>query len=336
MHLRICIWWLSIIALSIVCIVLLLILSFRIRTMLQESKSTTAAAPSTGRFVQSADVRVFIQETGPSLGEPIIFIHGVGSWGGLWQETTAFFAAKGYRTITVDLPPFGFSERPLDATYSRANQAERIIGVLDALHLPQAIFVGHSFGAGPTVEAAIRNPKRVKALIIVDGALGVDEEKSEKTKSSTIQHLLSIQPLRNGIVASTLTNPLLTKSIFQSFLAKKEAATPERIKVLQQPMVVKGSTNAVGTWLYTFLAVPEKGKSVIGKNYAKLSMPVLLLWGDADTVTPPEQAYYLKSIIPYSNLVMLHAAGHIPQIEAVEEFNNSLFLFTEQYKAVTN
>ena len=55
-------------------------------------------------------------------------------------------------------------------------------------------------------------------------------------------------------------------------------------------------------------------------------MPVTLLWGDLDTITPPAQAKALEALLPRRRLVMLQGVGHIPQIEDVAAFNGALML----------
>ena len=56
-------------------------------------------------------------------------------------------------------------------------------------------------------------------------------------------------------------------------------------------------------------------------------MPVKLIWGDKDTITPLWQGERLKQSIPQSSLAVLHGLGHIPQIEDPEVFNRALLAF---------
>ena len=53
-------------------------------------------------------------------------------------------------------------------------------------------------------------------------------------------------------------------------------------------------------------------------------MPVTILWGDKDTVTPLEQAHDLKGLLPQAKLTILPGLGHIPQIEGPAAFNDAL------------
>src|SRR5215203_1665725 len=149
-------------------LLVVVILLFTVQANLRESKTRQEAAPSTGHFVQAGDVELFIQEMGPANRQPILFIHGTAAWSGLWRETMTPLAEAGYRCIAIDIPPFGFSERPSTPSYDNASQAKRIVALLDELKIERAILFGHSFGGGATLETALMIPDRIDALVLLD------------------------------------------------------------------------------------------------------------------------------------------------------------------------
>ena len=116
-------------------------------------------------------------------------------------------AAAGFHVIALDLPPFGFSDRP--GSYTRQDQAARINDVLDQLKAAPAIIVGHSFGAGAATELAMRYPDRARALVLVDAALGLTAAPSDAP--------WIIQPkwIREILVSLTITNPVATKTLLE-------------------------------------------------------------------------------------------------------------------------
>jgi len=67
-------------------------------------------------------------------------------------------AEAGYRCIALDIPPFGYSERPSTPAYDNADQAKRIVALMDSLGIEHAILLGHSFGGGTTMEIALMIP----------------------------------------------------------------------------------------------------------------------------------------------------------------------------------
>ena len=117
--------------------------------------------PGNVRELEHAIERAVILADGPV----ILFIHGTAAWSGLWRETMAPLAEAGYRCIAIDIPPFGYSERPTTPSYGNADQARRIVSLLDALGIERAILLGHSFGGGATMECSVD---------IINNFVGVD------------------------------------------------------------------------------------------------------------------------------------------------------------------
>src|SRR5262249_23201258 len=139
----------------------------------RETVKAEDGAPRTGRYVAAGDVAMFVQEVGRAEGTAVVFVHGTGAWSETWRESLATLAEAGYRAIAIDLPPFGYSQRPAQPLYGKHDQGKRIVAALDALGIRQAVLVGHSFGGGPTVEAALLAPERVRGLVLVDAALAI-------------------------------------------------------------------------------------------------------------------------------------------------------------------
>jgi pimeloyl-ACP methyl ester carboxylesterase len=319
---------------AVVLAIIALLLVFSWQASRRETKTRIEAAPATGRFVQAGDVEIFIQEMGPSSGPAVLFIHGTGAWSEIWRETMTVLAAAGFHAIAVDLPPFGFSERPANAAYSRLEQARRIIGVLDALNISQATLVGHSFGGGATVEATLLAPERVRALVLVDAGLDLrTNEPPPDNESPWLKALFAVRPLRHALIAATITNPLLTKHLLETLILDPADATMDRVTMLQQQLVIQDSTETVGEWLLIFLTARETSASVEPASYQGLTMPVLIIWGEEDAIVPLAEGEYLHSLIAGSELVVLKKSGHIPQIEDAVQFNAALLTFLSKHQS---
>ena len=302
--------------LVIVLVAVAAVVAFRLAAFNRETGSRDVLAPSTGRLVMTDSGGVFLQEKGPPDGVPVVLFHGTAAWSELWRRTIDTLAAAGFRVIALDLPPFGFSDRP--GTYTRQAQAARVDSVMRTLGAAPAIIVGHSFGAGAATEFAMRHPQRARALVLVDAALGLTAPPAEVP--------LVLQPkwVREVIVSLTITNPLATKTLLQSLIAKTERALPEYIEILQRPTTLRGSTEDIADWLHYFIGDDRAAASADRAAYAKLTMPAAILWGDKDTVTPLEQARDLAALMPQAKLIVLPGLGHIPQIEDPGAFNDAL------------
>jgi pimeloyl-ACP methyl ester carboxylesterase len=302
---------------------------FRVQAAIRERRTAAEIAPADGQLVPVNGGRIFIQTTGPADGIPVVFTHGMGAWSELWRLTLDEVGSAGFRAIALDLPPFGFSDRPTPPRYTCSDQADRIIGVLDALRIPRAIFVGHSFGGGPTLEAALRRPDRVEALVLADPAVNFDETHDAPGMTS---HLLAIRPLRNAILSATMTNPLLSRFLLSQFVARQEAVSDARLQVLRRPLAIEGTTDALGDWLVAF-ASPENGLQTQRQDaYSSFKRPSLIIWGALDQTTPLAQGRRLHQLIPASRLSVLDGVGHMPQIEDPAAFNRVLLDFLQRFK----
>lgn len=303
--------------LIVLALLALTITAFRLAASIRETGSRAELAPTSGHLVPTRSGGVFVQEKGPANGIPVVLFHGTAAWSELWRHTAEAIAAAGFHVIAVDLPPFGFSDRP--GTYTRADQAARISDVLDAIKAAPAIVVGHSFGAGAATELVMRYPDRARALVLVDAALGLTAVPSDPPR------LVEPKWIREILVSLSITNPVATKTLLEMLIARKERAMPEFVAILQRPIAQRGSTPDIADWLYYFLGSDRDATSADRSAYARLTMPVAILWGDKDTVTPVEQALDLRTLLPpQTSLNLLPGLGHIPQIEDPEMFNDAL------------
>jgi pimeloyl-ACP methyl ester carboxylesterase len=193
--------------------------AFRTAAAWRETSEASQIAPASGRYVPTRSGRVFLQEAGPRDGVAVVLFHGTAAWSELWRQTMSALADAGFHAIAIDIPPFGFSDRP--GNYTRRDQAERVHDILDQFAIPSAVIVGHSFGAGAATETVLRFPDRIRGLVLIDAALGI----SARVDGSSSPPL----PLRSGlaremVVALTITNPLATRLLLAQLIEKKERA----------------------------------------------------------------------------------------------------------------
>lgn len=292
------------------------IAAFRLTATVRETGTRRELAPPTGHLVQTASGAVFIQEKGPANGIPVVLFHGTAAWSELWRRTIDALAVAGFRVIALDLPPFGFSDRP--GNYTRQDQAMRVNDVLTESRSAPGIIVGHSFGAGAATELVMRYPERARALVLVDGALGLTAPPSDAPS------LLQPKWVREILVSLTITNPLATRTLLEMLIEKKQRALPEYIEILQRPTKQRGSTADIADWLYYFIGADRNAASADRNAYARVKLHVAMLWGDKDTITPMAQAHDLQTLLPQATLTLLPGLGHIPQIEDPDLFNKAL------------
>lgn len=304
---------------TILFVFIVTILAFRAAAAWRESTEPSDAYPPEGRVVQTQMGGVYIEESGPATGVPVLLVHGSIGWSGLWRETTDALADAGFRAIAFDMPPMGYSDRDPGGDYSRQTQANRLLSLIQALNI-RPLLVAHSFGAGPATEAVMLSSDQFAGLILVDAALGIGSDDNPRQ----LNPMLRPQIVREFLMSLSVTNPMATKFLLAKFLYRKDRANDYYADILQRPMVLKETTAELARWLPTLLVAPVGAKSTRLENYNKIGLPVAILWGEQDTITPPDQARVLFDNIAGAKLVMLADVGHIPQIEDPQQFNTAL------------
>ncbi len=297
----------------------LVVAGYRIAADQRERFTAQDLLPEAGRFVDTAHGRIHAIDAGPEDGTPVLLIHGSVGWAGLWEETLADLAAKGYRATAIDLPPMGLSDRDNFTDYSRQAQGLRILAFIEATGITPVI-VAHSFGAGAAVEALMTEPDAFAGAIVVAGALALGEDGGGRS----VPVPLGSEVVREIAIANTVTNPHLTRPLLSRFVHRNEAITDAHIAAIQYPFDRIGTTDTIARWLPTLFVPPRGAASSNPENYATITRPVSLIWGEQDTVTPPEQGEALQTALGNAPIYWLGDVGHIPQIESPVAFHDVL------------
>ena len=301
------------------------VLGSRLRIEHVERLSHKEAAPPIGRWIIAHDVNMYLQEFGPPNGKPLVLVHGTGAWSGTWGSNIPAMVQAGYRVIAIDLPPFGFSEHEPMLDYSRESQAKRILSLIENLNIASVTLLGHSFGGGPAAEAVMMDSKRISHLVLVDAAIGLQTDTSTQCDPPVLPiQLIGWRPLRTALISTVGTSPLFSEFLLRQFVARKEVVTPARTAIYQAPFATHDFTASLGDWAWQFATGCEDPKSTTPQGFKNLGVPVTLIWGDEDTITPLSQGHQLQKLIARSKLIVLNKVGHIPQIEDVTLFNTRI------------
>jgi pimeloyl-ACP methyl ester carboxylesterase len=298
-------------ALALVLFVLVLLVVLRVMAAVREDGAE--APPGTVQF-KTPTGAVAARLSGPADGRPIMLIHGTAAWSGFWRQVADHLAGRGWRVIAIDLPPFGWSGRDPEGRYDRATQAERLAAVLRK-QSKKAVIVGHSFGAGAATELALRHPDELQGLVLVDAALGQLNAEGQGTTANA----LGFRPLAEIVTSTALTNRAALEPLLRSMIARKEQASAW-VPVLREPMQREGTTTAYAVWLPNLFSKNDGSLSRRSENLRKIAVPVSLIWGEADTVTPLAQGRHIAELTRARSLKLLRGVGHIPHIEDPDAF----------------
>jgi pimeloyl-ACP methyl ester carboxylesterase len=317
------------------CVLLALVLAgFRTRTRLRETEQRRAP-PRTGSFVATPSGEFRYQERGAPTGAPVLFVGGTMAPSDTFLPLMEALCDDRLRCLAVDLPPFGYSERPQDGRYGREQQAARLVSFIRALRLEGPVIVGHSFGAGPTVETAMRYPDDVRTFALMSGALAL----SAGPPPWPVRAVLAVPFLRTAACSATLANPWAIRASLRAFTQDDAVLTDELVQRFTAMTRLEGTAQAVGRWAQTALFADESG-SASGKrsSYRQYDRPVLLVWGDQDTATPLAQGEELESLLPNSTLTVISGVNHFPHVEAQARVVAALrpFLVTRRTDAHEN
>jgi len=302
----------------------------QVRARLVEVEQEQVAAPAAGHWVDAGDVEMFVQEWGRHDAPTIVLTHGTGAWSGTWFEVPAFLAAQGWHVVAVDLPPFGFTRAKVAATpldYRRTAQARRLLLALHALSSHPVVLMGHSFGAGPALEAAIREPASVRQLVLVDPALGLGARgEMVACQPEPLGWPMDSRAARTALVRSSATVPALTGALLGRFVNRKEVITPDKLAFYRQPFSRRNFSAQLGDWAATFanddcLGARSTDAKVLA-TWAKQAK-LALIWGAEDTITPPAQGGALGRLTGVAPS-FIPGVGHIPHIEDPARFNAAL------------
>ncbi len=305
----------TLIIVTLIALAIVGLVAFRVAAAMREAGRPIEAAGAGARYQIVSGLRIHYREWGPADGKSLLLVPGTMAWSGTWNDIAEPLGKLGYRVVALDLPPFGFSDRPSNADYSRAATAKLILGFANTVGLNRFALGVHSYGGGAAIEAAFAAPERINALILLDVALGLGKP---YTKPPLLKPL-EWQPLRNLVISATFTNPLMIGKGLRDFIHDDVIVTDARTAIYKQQLVVSGTTSAVGDWLLSGLYNDESGSLAADiANYRSFREPALVIWGGQDTVTPLDQGEEIAAAFPQGRLEILDNVNHIPHVEKPE------------------
>lgn len=304
----------------------------------RETHGVEELAARDGRWVRVGDATLYIREWGRADAPIVLLTHGTGAWSGTWFALPATLASAGWRVVAVDLPPFGLSTVFVDgvaggaedavADYTRAAQARRLLQLVERLG-GSVTLVGHSFGAGPALEAAMHGGRAIRRLVLVDPALGLGPSgEAPHCEGAGPAWWLSARSVRTALVAGTATWPGLTATMLRSFVHRQEVVDATLVPAYQIPFGRTGFSRGLGDWAAAFSQVAcERAASLDADALGRWSAsgtPVRLIWGAEDTITPIAQGRALLRWMPEARMNVIPGVGHIPHIEDPSAFAAAL------------
>lgn len=312
-----------------------------IRVAAQESATPVPVSPADladpdGAFLDLDGTSIYYVERGPETGPAVIMLHGLLGSTQDWDSTLDALADAGYRAIAFDLPPFGLSSKSPDLDFSARAQAERAIGLMDALGIDQATIIGHSAGGTIAGTIAERYPERVNRLVLVAPAyLGLFQ--IVFPEMTTLASPIAGESPGDQFGGAIEFFMVLYNPTNDPESPEDQARLRASVDALSQlfPPDRPGDPlrfTRVEGWEAGLLAYGQRAlfdPANLGPNVVEVSVPVLLIWGELDPLIPLAIGDYLLNEYRDATLVSLDGVGHEPMFEAPDEFNQQVLDFLE-------
>jgi epoxide hydrolase A/B len=136
------------------------------RVQMEDHASHPTSTQVRHRRIRTNGITMHIAEAGT--GFPVVLLHGFPELWYSWRHQLPALADAGYHAIAPDLRGYGETDAPQSvASYSMRNMTADVTGVLDAMGVPQAVVVGHDWGANIGWACAELYPQRVVALVVL-------------------------------------------------------------------------------------------------------------------------------------------------------------------------
>lgn len=220
---------------------------------------------------------------------PVVLIHGAGGNHLYWPPQIRRLHEQ--RIFAPDLPGHGKSGGL--GCHTVDDYTDALAEFIEALQLNRVVLIGHSMGGAIALLMAVRKPKRVLGL----GLVGTGAR-------------LRVTPALLQGTAHASSFPAAVRMISELSFARhtsprlKELAAQRMAEV--RPDVLHGD----------FLAC--NGFDVTAE-LSKISMPALILCGDADKMTPPKNSEFLQEHIAGARLEIIPNAGHMLMLEQPDQ-----------------
>ncbi|KIA80324.1 3-oxoadipate enol-lactonase [Chromobacterium piscinae] len=255
---------------------------------------------------QIAGHRVYYEESGHGV-QPLLLLNGI-TMSTVGWTLMAPALEQHFRLLRLDFLGQGQTDHPPAEHYQLAEQADLAAGLLAWLGIDQAYVVGLSYGGMVAQHLTHRHPDRVSRLLLAGTLAWADSVNSHIGDSWIAAHQQGGLDLRYQISIPWL---------FSSRFLSGNAGMLDNLKVLAGMVdwdavirLIEGvKQHDSRTWL------------------SQLQLPVHILVGDEDRLTPLYQARLLHELIPNAELEILPGVGHVLHIEAAEAFVRSIIRF---------
>jgi len=238
-------------------------------------------------------------------GRPLLLIHGYPLDHTIWNEVAPRLADR-FDLILPDLRGFGASDA-VETAYNMDDLASDLARLLDHLGIEKAYLAGHSMGGYVSLAFARAYPQRMLGLGLIASQAAAD---SPERKAGRYQSAAEVAEKGVEILAAGLSVKLSAEA---------------RLQALVREVIARQSTaGAIGA----LRAMAERDDALSWLQ--SLTLPLVIVHGDADALIPVERAREMKAALPSAHYIELPGLGHMPMLENPRAVAEALHLLLSE------
>ena len=242
-------------------------------------------------------------------GPAVLLLHAFPLGLSMWDPQAEALAAA-HRVVRFDARGFGATPADDVTPLSMERIADDGASLLDQLWIEKAVVHGCSMGGYAAFAFARRHPRRLAGLVLQDTRAGADTAEARANRAT-----LAARVLAEGSQAAV-----------EAFLPKLLGTTSHRerpaLVAAVKERVFAASTRGLANALHG-LAARADSRDML----PKIAVPTLVLVGEEDVLTPPDEAKAMASAIPAARLEVIPHAGHLANLENPGAVNAALGAF---------
>ncbi len=267
-------------------------------------------------------MRLHYEEAGTGQAAPVVLLHGGGpgaSGPSNFRRNLPVFAEH-FRTLVVDQPGYGKSDKPPVQGNYFTFAADALAGLLDELRIQRVHLVGNSLGGGTAVRFALSRPERAGRLVLMGpGGLSLNVFAPDPTEGvKRLAEFAVPPPSREKMAAFLRTLVFDQRLVTDELIDERYAAACD-----PEALAAMASLGA------SFFDPASYQDGLLWREAHRLRSRVLLIWGREDRVNPVDGALVALKMIRRAQLHVFGGCGHWVQLEKFDEFNRLAIGFLE-------
>lgn len=266
-----------------------------------------------GKYIQAGNLKIHYHEFGS--GYPLICIHGAGPGATGWSNFKGNVGdlSKHFRTLLIDMPQYGKSDKPVIKVSRQSYLATSIRDFMDSLGIKKAHFIGNSMGGQAGLKLAIDCPEKVDRLVIIgSGAI----------KAGSIFQPMPLEAIRNisNYYKGEGPTPGKMREVLESLVYDRSKITDdlvqERFEASNDPELVE-----------LFGKQPAGPQDDLYADLPNLKAKTLIVWGQDDRAGALDVGLLMLRRLPDARMHIFSKCGHWAHVEHRDEFDRLVLQF---------